>query len=176
MNENNEIWRDIEGYEGLYQVSNCGRVRSLKFGKERILNPVKIGSGYLQVGLYKNEKQKKFKVHRLVAKAFIPNPNNLPEINHRDEDKTNNKVVNLEWCSSKYNINYGTRNQRVVEKNTNGKCSKPVLQFTKSREFVKEWKSTHDVERNLGYCHGKISACCIGKQKTSYRFIWKYKN
>ena len=174
-NENEEVWKDIFGYEGLYQVSDCGIVKSLKFGKERILKPGTDGNGYLFVYLYKNRKKKMCKVHRLVCQTFLPNPNNLPQVNHKDEDKTNNKVDNLEWCDRKYNNNYGTRIQRINEKNTNGKCSKPVIQFTKDGKIVKEWKSTRDVERNLGYGHSSISVCCLGKQKTSYGFIWKYK-
>ena len=165
-----EIWKDVKDYEGHYQVSDKGRVKSVKFGKEIFL---KQGScrGYLQVGLHKNGKYKTYKVHRLVAQAFIQNPNNLPEVNHLDENKENNCVDNLEWCDGKYNMNYGTRTQRVTEK-----LSKPVLQFTKSGEFVREWKSEMDVQRNLGYDHGNISACCNGNRKSAYGFLWKYKN
>ena len=166
-NENEEVWRDIEGYEGLYQVSNLGRVKSLWYGKERILKLGRNIFGYLTVGLHKNEQQKTCKVHRLVAQAFIPNPNNLPDVNHCDEDKTNNSVQNLEFCDAKYNNNYGTRTE---------KCSKPVQQFTKSGEFVKEWKSLHDIERNLGYSSSNISGSCRGARKSAYNFIWKYKN
>ena len=162
-----EIWCPIKGFEGQYQVSDQGRVKSLKFGKERILKPIRDKDGYLLVNLCKNGEIKQCLVHRLVAQAFIPNPNNLPQVNHRDEDKTNNSVQNLEWCDQKYNINYGTRTDR---------CSKPVLQFTKSGEFVREWKSTRDVERNLGYFHNNISDCCNGKYKSAYDFIWKFKD
>ena len=169
--ENNEveIWKDIVGYEGMYQVSNLGRVKSFKQGKERIMKPVYDTYGYLQVMLSKNGNCKNFMVHRLVSQAFIPNPDNLPEINHCDEDKTNNSVENLEWCDRKYNHNYGTRNQRVADK-----TSKQVLQYTKDGEFVREWKSTKDVQRNLGYYHSLISECCNGKRKSAYNFIWKY--
>ena len=171
-----EIWCPIKGYEGQYEVSDKGRVRSLKFGKERILKPVSDKDGYLQVGLWKNGENKMCKVHRLVAQAFIPNPQNLPEVNHKDEDKTNNFVHNLEWCDRKYNNNYGTHIQRMAEKMTNGKLSKPVLQYTKSGEFVREWKSARDVQRNLGYFHSYISSCCTGRYKSAYNFIWKFKN
>ena len=143
----------------------------MKFGKERILKPRRDTCGYLQVCLYKNGEQKMGSVHQLVALSFIPNPNNLPQINHRDENKENNSVQNLEWCSAKYNSNYGTHNQRIAEK-----LSKPVLQYEKSGEFVKEWKSTHDIERNLGYSQCNISSCCTGRYKLAYNFIWKYKN
>ena len=110
-------------------------------------------------------------IHRLVAKTFIHNPDNLTEVNHKDEDKDNNSVQNLEWCDRKYNINYGNRNQMVSIK-----LSKPILQYTKSGEFVREWKSTHDVERNLGYFHNYISYCCNGKNKSAYGYVWKYKD
>ena len=162
-----EIWCPIKGYEGFYGVSDQGRVRSLKFGKERILKPIRNQQGYILVCLCKNREKKMCKIHRLVAQAFIPNPDNLPQVNHRDEDKTNNYVQNLEWCDSKYNNNYGTRNQRI---------SKTVLQYTKSGAFVREWKSTHDAERNLGYSKCNISKCCNGKLKSAYNFIWKYKD
>ena len=171
---NNEVWKDILGYEGLYQVSNLGRVKSIGYGKERILKP---GScrGYLFVSLCKNHKIKYCRIHRLVAQSFIPNPKNLPMVNHKDENPSNNSVENLEWCDAKYNNNYGTRIQRVNEKNTNGKRSKPVIQYTKTGEFIKEWKSTKDVERNLRYGHSQISACCLGKYKSAYGFVWRYK-
>ena len=174
MNENKEIWKDIDGYEGLYRVSNLGRVKSLKQGKEKILKQVLVNN-YLAISLYKNNEKKLCKVHRLVCQTFLLNPQNLPQVNHKDENKTNNKVDNLEWCDVKYNNNYGTRTQRANEKNTNGKCSKTVLQYSKDGEFIRQWKSTKDVERNLGYGHSQISACCRGKYKSSYEFVWKYK-
>ena len=121
-----EEWRPIEGYEGLYEVSNTGRVRSVdryvvdslghrKFYKGKVLIPVKSNLGYLLVSLCCNGKHKMFLVHRLTAQAFLPNPDNLPEVNHLDEDKTNNRVDNLEFCDRSYNINYGSRNIRVKE-------------------------------------------------------------
>ena len=121
-----EIWRPIVGYEGLYEVSNTGRVRSLdryvkcdyekyRLHKGKVLSPGKDKDGYLSVVLSCNGKHKKIAVHRLVAQAFIPNPDDLPIINHKDEDKTNNRVDNLEWCTVKYNMNYGTRNIRIRE-------------------------------------------------------------
>ena len=172
---NNEVWKDILGYEGHYQVSNLGRVKSIKFVKEKILKLSRDNDGYLKVCLYKNGEMKTYKVHRLVAKVFISNPNNLPQINHKDEDKTNNSLENLEWCDQKYNHNYGTINQRIAEKHTNGKQSKPVLQLTKDGEFVREWKSASDVERNLGYSQGNITKCCRGKYHSAYNFVWRYK-
>lgn len=168
---NEEIWCPIKGYEGLYEVSNQGRVKSVGYGKERIMKPGRNNRGYLQFCLYKNGEQKMYLVHRLVAQAFIPNHRNLPEVNHKDEDKTNNSVSNIEWCDRKYNLNFGTRAQRQSEK-----CSKPVLQYTKSGEFIGEWKSTIDVQRNLNYNQSNISKCCTGKCKSAYGYIWKFKD
>ena len=167
---NKEVWKDIKEYEGLYQVSNQGRVKSLKYGKERILKPERTHNGYLRVGLLKNRNRKMFMVHRLVGQAFLTNSHNLPQINHKDEDRTNNRVENLEWCDGKYNMNYGTRTQRVTEK-----LSKPVLQYTKDGEFIREWKSGVDIKSNLGYSRGNISQCCNGKLKWIYGFVWSYK-
>ncbi len=103
----NEQWRDVEGYDGAYQVSDIGRVRSLKFGKVRVLRAKKTPKGYLQVCLYKGKKAKLFSVHRLVAQAFIPNDDETKtQINHRNECKSENKVSNIEWCSAQYNSTY----------------------------------------------------------------------
>ena len=164
-----EIWKDVVGYEGLYEVSNLGRVR--RDGK--ILKPTKIKNGYLYVGLHKNGIQKTVRVHRLVASAFIPNPQNLPCVNHKDEDKTNNAVDNLEWCTSQYNANYGTRNERVAEK-----LSKPILQYDLNGNFIREWPSASKVEEETGISNGNISMCCLGRYgfKTAGGFVWRYKN
>lgn len=164
-----EIWRDIDGYEGLYQISNKGRVKSLYKGSERILNP-DIDTGYYRIVLYNDSVKKHFLLHRLVAQAFIPNPYNLPEVNHKDENKKNNCVYNLEWCDRRYNNNYGTRNERVGDSQ-----SKPIFQYSKSGDFIREWKSAHEVERVLGIDQGNISKCCKGKLKSAGGFVWKYK-
>ena len=123
---NSEEWRPVLGYEGLYEVSNTGIVRSVdryvknghssyRLHKGKVISLLKGEYGYIQVNLYYNGKNYKKYVHRLVAEAFLPNPDNLPQINHKDEDKTNNNVTNLEWCTAKYNINYGTRKDKVRE-------------------------------------------------------------
>lgn len=174
-----EIWIPIKGYEGLYEVSSYGRVRSLGNGnsnnsKIRVLNSQKCKTGYLYVTLTKNGNSKKHKVHRLVAIAFLPNWFDDQEVNHIDEDKTNNQIDNLEWCDRKYNCNHGTRNDRMIKKLTNGPCSKPVLQFTKTGELVREWASARETGRN-GFDQGHISACCRGESKTHKGYIWKYK-
>ena len=111
-----EIWKDIQGYEGMYQVSSHGRVRSFKWNRCKILKTRKDKKGYIVVTLTKHSKNYVPKVHRLVAIAFIPNPNNLPQVNHKDEDKSNNNIDNLEWCTNEYNRNYGTRNERAIKK------------------------------------------------------------
>lgn len=125
-----EIWKDIKNFEGLYQVSNLGRVKSLdkyvnqfngfniskRFYKGKVLQPHVSNKGYLRVFLYNKEMKKNYSVHRLVAEAFIPNLDNLPQVNHKDENKLNNISSNLEWCSSKFNINYGNRNFKTSEK------------------------------------------------------------
>ena len=158
----------IKDYEN-YEVTCSGEVINTKTG--RVLNPSKFKNGYLCVSLYKNRKKKTFHVHRLVAEAFIPNPDNLPQVNHRDEDKTNNNVENLEWCTDKYNNSYGTRNERI------GKTkSKTVLQLRKDGSLIRIWSSTMEVERQLHYSPGNISACCRGKRHTAYGFKWCYAN
>ena len=165
-----EIWRDIDGYEGLYQVSNKGRVKSLKWGKERILKPHDNGIGYLRVALRKESSLKFIIIHRLVAQAFIPNLENKPQVNHKDENKKNNCVENLEWATAKENSNHGTRNERVGDSR-----SKPILQYSKSGEFIREWKSAAEVERVLRINNSDIIACCRGKRKSAGGFVWKYK-
>lgn len=182
-----EVWKDIEGYEGLYQVSNMGRVRSLDrevkhiYGKQlkkgKILVLCNNRKGYKHVNLCKCGKINTHEVHRLVAKAFIPNPEKLRCINHRDENPENNRVDNLEWCTNKYNSNYGTIKNRLSEKHTNGKNSKPVLQYTLDYEFVREWPSTKEVQRELGFDSSSIARCCRKARyyNTAYGSIWMYK-
>ena len=127
-----EIWKDIKGYEKLYQVSNLGNVRRIKFinnrtqkDKIKMLKLIKDKKGYLKINLWKNNKSKMFLVHRIVAETFILNPNNLPQVNHKDENKSNNCVENLEWCSQRYNNNYGNRlnniRKKLMEKNVKEK-------------------------------------------------------
>lgn len=158
-----EEWRDIKGYEGLYQVSNLGKVRSLKFGKSKIRNSYKDSNGYLQIDLWNKGKRKMFLVHRLVATAFIFNPYNLPEINHIDRNVTNNSVSNLEYCDRSYNVQYS-------------KKAKRIKQFDLQGNFIKEWKSSKEIERELHFPSSTIRACCRGKFKTSHNYIWKYKD
>ena len=175
----NETWKDVIGYEGLYQVSDLGRVRSLKYGKVRILKPRNNGRSYLKVALYRNEQMRNVYVHRLVAETFIPNPLSLPEVNHKDENKANNSADNLEWCTAEYNINFGTavarRSAKLKGKFVNGPLAKAVLQYDKSGNLVREWSSASEVERRTGFAQSNISACCLGKLKSAYEYVWKYK-
>lgn len=190
-----EIFRNIEGFEGLYQISNYGRVKSLKsgcnmygrFDKVKILS-LRNCHGYKAIFLCKNNVRKQCLIQRLVAKAFLPNPDNLPFVNHKDENKENNFVwvnedgtvdpekSNLEWCNEGYNVNYGTATRRRAKKLTNGKKSMPVLQFTLDGQFVKEYESLNEVSRQTGFPSSNICNAIHGKgQKTSNGFIWRYK-
>ena len=181
-----EIWKtaivDGEPYED-YKVSNLGRILSLDYnhtGKPRLRNPVEMPNGYLQVGLSKNRKEKKCYVHRLVAETFLENSENLPEVNHKDEDKTNNFVFlnedgsvdkeksNLEWKSHKDNMNHGTRNERAAKAQ-----SKKVLQLSLSGDLIREWPSTNECGRN-GFNHGAVAACCRGELPHYKGFLWMY--
>ena len=186
-----EIWKDVKGYEGSYQVSNLGNVKSLdriithrngrKFNvKGKMLTPKKHTGGYSQVCLSKRNYRY---IHRLVAEVFIPNPENLPEVNHKDENKKNNHAENLEWCTSKYNTNYGTCIQRMVSNMDYSKTTiaahnankKPVLQFDKNGNFIKKWDCASDAERYLrNKITGFICKCCKGEHKFAYGFVWKY--
>lgn len=212
---NSEVWKDIQGYEGLYQVSNLGRVKHLPYEyminntkiikKEHILKPHKNNCGYMLVSLFKSRKNRQFFLHRLVAKAFIPNTNNLPEVNHKDEDKTNNRLSNLEWCTRKYNINYGTAIERSVKTRKNNYKNKLVKEYkaSKVKSKVKRKKEKALAKKNkkvimrdiygyklrefntlkeatfyLGkYPQGisTIRSCINGKSYTAYGYVWEYK-
>ena len=164
-----EYWKDKKDYEGQYQLSNLGRVKSIKFGKEIILKQ-NIRRGYYYVVLSKNGIVKNYFVHRLVAEAFLDNPDNLPCVNHKDENKLNNNVDNLEWCDRLYNVRYGTGIERRSKKR-----SKPVLQYDLEGNFIKEWVSINECVRN-GYNQGNVAACCRGERKYHKDCIWRYKN
>lgn len=178
-----EIWKDVEGYKGKYQVSNMGRVKSLNYlrtGKERILSPGKNGKGYLFVILWKNNKQKKLFVHRLVALAFIENPENKKQIDHINTIRTDNRVCNLRWCTAKENTNNPISRKRFLENSPTvrlGKdnCnSKTVFQYSLDGKLIRKFDSMMDVQRELWFDHRNISSCCRGKYKTAYGFVWKY--
>ena len=165
-----EIWKDISGYKGEYLVSNLGRIKSLKLNREHIMKLTCDKDGYKTVGLLNKGKRKFYKVHRLVALAFIPNTNNLPEINHKDENKSNNNVENLEWCNRKYNINYGTAIQRKANA-----CSKKVRGINIKNNSVVVFKSAADAKRN-GFSSTGICHCLAGRIKTSGGYKWYYED
>lgn len=186
----NEYWRDVPGYQGYYQVSNLGRVKSLertleyppskaypngviKTLKERIMTPCKDKKGYLFVQLFKCGNFKSNKVHRLVASAFLENPENLPLINHKDENKQNNRLENLEWCTPQYNSNYGVGKYKSASHKRI-----PVVQYTKDGELVREYESA----TAAAYALNKIQACsrnillaCRGVNKSAFGYHWKFK-
>ena len=183
-----EIWKDIEGYEGLYQVSNLGRVRSLdriaereRDGysynipiKGRILKPRPLKKGYLHVSLSHGNRQFCNKqVHRLVAETFIPNPHNLPQVNHIDENKVNNRVDNLEWCDNKQNSDHGTRNKRISKAN-----SMAVIQMDLQGNDLRRFESIHDAAIAIGGLHqvSAISFVCRGvrNRTTAGGYRWRY--
>jgi hypothetical protein len=160
-----EVWKDIEGYEGLYQVSNSGRIKSVK---NNIIRKPRIARGYLYVNLSKSGKKKTYKIHRLVAQHFIPNPNNYPCVNHKDEDKLNNFLNNLEWCTFKYNTNYGTSLKRRVETQT-----RSIFQYDLNGELIKIWHGLKEISKT-GMSASSISQCCNKKYYTSYGSVWRY--
>lgn len=166
-----EEWRDVQGYEGLYQVSNLGNVKSLDrkttWNEENILTPW-VQNGYPFVRLCKDGKTKTFSIHRLVAIAFIPNPLKLPMVNHKDETRNNNHVENLEWCDAQYNNTYGTARQRSAEKQ-----SIAIEQLTTDGLLVKRWKSIMDAGRS-GFSIGHICHCCQGKRHSHKGYVWRY--
>lgn len=168
-----EVWKDIPGYEGLYQISNLGRIKSLynyKRNGTNILKP-RIKRGYFQLGLRKEGIRKWYGIHRLVAKAFIPNPKNYPCINHKDENPLNNNVENLEWCTIAYNNTYGTRIERVVNSN---KTKRKVLKYDLKGIFIEEYKSLSEAGRKNNVLPSNIISCCTGRYRHAGGYIWRY--
>ena len=183
----NEVWKDIVGYEGLYQVSNLGRVKSLKrkvyagrnrmrWQYERILSNNKTnGNGYIVVSLNKESKSKNKYVHRLVAEAFLENPNNYKYINHKDQNTFNNNVNNLEFCTAQYNSTYHDAHiKRGLKHRNNLANSKKVYQLDENENIIKEFPSMAEANRQLGTNHTSIYACINGKQKHAFGYKWKY--
>lgn len=177
-----EEWRDIPSLEGRYQASPIGRIRSiLSNGTTNVRVLTNLKDGYVGFSYLLNGKVKSMSVHRAVALAFIPNPNNYPYVNHKDEGKRNNCVENLEWCTAKYNTNYGTRNSRVsvVLKSLNlkRKNAKAVVKLHKhTKAVLAEYRSIDDAVADCGLStRSHVSECCAGKRKSAHGFIWRYK-
>ena len=188
-----EVWKTIDGFEN-YMVSNLGNVKSVErtvfnpksrsgvaVKKELQLKPNLNHKGYLVVKLYNNNKSKSVAIHRLVAKAFIPNPDNLPQVNHKDENKTNNNVENLEWCTNDYNIHYGTIAKRLSEAIRNSEAHKAyskrrckkVAQIDESGNIIEIWNSVVSVSTK-GFYPESVIACCKGRKQTYKGYKWQY--
>lgn len=181
-----EIWKDVgecKGYEefaGLYEVSNYGRIRSKSrqvidtLGRKRcvegkLLSSHSTPNGYFIIALCNQKLHLSTHVHTLVALAFLPNPNNYPQVNHKDEDKSNNRADNLEWCTAKYNTNYGT----CIKRRSKSRCTK-IKQFDLQGNLLSVYKSIREAASQLQRHPQGISACLTGRQKTAYGYIWKY--
>jgi len=165
----NEIWKDIPGYEGHYQISNKGNVRSfvnrLKSKPCIIRKPVPDRRGYLTVMLWKNNHNRCLKIHRLVAEVFLDNPMNLPQVNHKDEDKTNNNVENLEWCDNQYNNTYRDIHKRKAI---------PVIQYDLDGNEIARYYGLFEAERQTGILHCEISKVAKHKRKTAGGYKWEF--
>ena len=175
-----EIWKDIPNYETLYQVSTLGRVKSLgnrsNHKKEKIMKQRLTHKGYLRLSLCKNGIQKQKMVHRLIAETFIPNPNNYEQVNHKDGNKQNNNINNLEWCNNSYNQLHanklGLNDNRV--KRIKEVCNKKVIQLSLNGVKLNEFDSLKDASYKTGCSYKAMSLCATGKTKSSGGYIWKY--
>ena len=176
-----EIWKDVTGFEEAYQVSNYGRIKRKKrtdshnkTHEERIMSPTIYRNGYMNVDLRMNNKSRRVSVHRLVAETFIENPLNLPQVNHKDENKTNNHVSNLEWCTAQYNIRYNNgverRRSTIIEK------SNKVCKYSLEGEFIEEFKCPTDAALSVNGSVGEIlSCCCHLPHSISHKgFLWRF--
>lgn len=179
-----EIWKDVVGYEGRYEVSSFGRIRSVGryierkngiiiYAKSKILKQqIKYGKGTLtryQVNLYDGSNNKMFLVSRIVAKAFIPNPNNLPQVNHIDEDPSNNHVENLEWCTEHYNMTYGTRIERITKS-----LQKKINVYDLNNNFITSFESIKEAAKELNCDNSCITKVCKGYEPYHKGYIFKY--
>lgn len=174
-----EEWKDIDGFDGYYQISSFGNVRSVARVVKRGTNykPIAdrilkchINRGYAYVVLSKSGLTKTLWIHRAVATAFISNPNNYPCVNHKDENKLNNRVDNLEWCTWSHNNSYqDLRKRAAVSKR------KPIIQYTKNNVFIREWSYAQEAADALGINKRAIYECCYGRSKSSGGYVWKWK-
>lgn len=168
------VWKAVPGYEGIYEVSNYGDVKSLKYDKEKMLKKV-LSHSYLIVSLWIKGKKKNHRVNRLVWEAFNgPIPEKM-QVNHKNEIKVDNRLCNLELLTPSENVNYGTRNKKAALTLLNNKYSKQVLQYDLDGNFIKEWSSIKEIYRELNISTSLISACCNEKAKSSHGFVWKFK-
>ena len=182
------MWKEIKNFKD-YLINENGEIKSkdriihssdgrTTFRKGKVLTQQLAENGYLFVTLFRDKKRYIKKVHRLVAENYVPNQTNLPFVNHKDENKQNNSVENLEWCDRFYNINYGTAIERAnITNRKNKKGWKPILQIDKdTNEIIKEWDSSKEVSRVLGFGDSNILKCCKGIYKHSYGFKWSFSN
>lgn len=168
-----EQWKNIDGYDGIYQVSSEGRVRSFQYNKWKVLSCHTVGkTNHLKIGLYKDKKRKHCYVHKLVANAFLPNPNNYTEVNHKDENPLNNNVENLEWCTHLYNMAYGTCQER--SRRTHLERTPSILMYDKKGVLKATFKSVVEAEKETKIPHSNIIACCKSRLKTAGGYVWKY--
>lgn len=178
-----EIWKDVVGYEGFYEVSNYGRIKSLskkaknkngyRITKEKIMKNVLKNNGYSAITLYKNKKSKTYLIHRLVAQAFINNPHDYPCINHKDENKLNNRIDNLEWCTPKYNNNYGLHNEKM-KKTKQKKYGKAVKQLTNDGEIIEIFCCIREANRKTNIGRKEIKKVCEKQYKKAGGYRWEY--
>ena len=165
------MWKQIDGAKR-YFVSEKGEVKSIAKGKEIILKPYLSTNKCYMVNIFYDDGSHRFRtVHRLVAETFIPNPDNLPQVNHKDENRANNSISNLEWCDGKYNSNYGTGHARQTMA-----CSKPCIQKTLDGEFVAVYPSMKEAERKTGITNSTISKVCRGEKwhYTAGGYLWEF--
>ena len=177
-----EVWKDIPGYEGLYQVSTFGNVRSLNWRNMNVVRDLYLkphNKGYLQVELSKNGRKKMITVHRLVAMTFIPNPNELPTVNHKDENKHNNNVENLEWCTTSYNTSYSRDKhpEKYAHRGVPYRYKQKIEQVdVLSGDTVRVWDNIVTIKSEKNFNTWSISECCKGNRKTAYGFKWRFAN